>query len=469
MSKESPAENLFIFFIQSLVHCLTKIDALIFKISKFISFSASFIMIFLFLIVFIITFDFGQFSYVTVYPFQYSKPRLRKNENLNSTIKDAITFLHLPKKKSSISCDDPDSIITCNQILKAYHTISHYEKRILETPIENQKYLLQNHTAGIANQLMYRSFCLLLAIISNRTLVIVPFTSEDKFSYKIKDNMKHPSAIKVGTESIPEIYQKYIRYQGDDFNSVSSISNSNISHIIMSDQKIIQTSDVGSTSFMYMNIDIASFAIEHFGLFAAYFLSNWMDQFYPNSTELARNQFNNIPVNTPVIGVHIRVYRLKSNFYIQGIDPTLNRIFPFVDAWIHVNKGVVAITTDSKKVIQKFSKRYKKKIFFLKTKFRGSDKSTFQSIVDLEILNHCDEILGTFRSTFSHIVPIRNLIPAYYYEKSSPTVWISSSSQIGSIVSFYEPFHFHWIVIDLVHLYSSKIDYLRLFYKFFLI
>lgn len=248
-----------------------------------------------------------------------------------------------------------------------------------------------------------------------------------------------------------------------------SFTDSNFAQIMNSNQDILISDNGESTSLMYFNSDVSEFAIKNFGFFAAYFLSNWIDRFSQNVTAPSNELFQNISFDTLVLGIHFRSDNDLTQKYMVDVESALNIVFSFADLWMNRNNGLIVIAADSQEIIQRFSKRYGKNLLFIQVSIRGSDIAFSTAFLDLEVLLNCNEYIGTFRSTFSHIVSIRSLIPTYFFERSGLEIWKSQNSQLGSIITFFESEHDHWCVQEMINVPGPNILSLRYFYKYFLI
>ena len=115
----------------------------------------------------------GVFSY----PGQVSRriaPPPPEIEFTQEELDEAIVHLNLPTwSRSYVNCTDPESEVTCSQIVRAHRAIKRWEAHVESTPIEDDRYILTKHYFdGVGNRISIDTVVFLLALMNNRSMVV---------------------------------------------------------------------------------------------------------------------------------------------------------------------------------------------------------------------------------------------------------------------------------------------------------
>jgi hypothetical protein len=374
-------------------------------------------------------------------------------------------YLNIPiERKGHPSCFRPFSEISCKQVLKACETIKKYEETIKSIQEKDQKYFYHcNHALlGQGNVMMHDVIPLLLSIMSNRKLLI----RADLFENETKKELiviQHPDIVIQGTMNFPKRVtekNKYRRYQ--PIPSYLEFTQKNITQIIHSDSLVVGFDFATPSSLLYANEDVGKFAIEHFGLHAVYFLSNWADS-YMNSTEII---VANITRNkSATIGIHLRGIQSMMH-YISPFSPILPKAQQLLIETIQKGFNYFYIAADDQSIIQQLDSIFPNKIIQNHIQ-RKHNKFHDQVVIDMCLLEHADYFIGAYRSTLSFMIHSRCGKSPVYFEKLSDKPLQLFHSQAGATSIFYqqEPLH-PWTPKYLIHLMNGK-DHVNLLRTFF--
>jgi hypothetical protein len=351
-----------------------------------------------------------------------------------------------------LDCSDKRSEISCSQIIKAYHIIKNYEITIKKSK-ENPKYLIQNPVScGQGNQLMLHAFCLLLSIISNRTLILIP-TSSDRSNYIMEDLFDHPSVVLTSSESVSN--QSFLWDPWMNSLNFDNFSKDNVLSMIRSDEVVVKIDSVYPINFLYANEEIGKIAFDYFGFHAGYFLSNWVDRLKKETLNSALSLFGKYPKNIPILGLHIRVQYAPKFMYVESERKAFKVFSMFIEGFLNKTNGMIAFASDYDSLVNQAKEKYFNKIIISDVE-RIPDRNNKPALIDFAMLMNCNEFVGTYRSTFSEMVHIRTGIRPYYAEKRAASVFLASNSQSTtfSIVMQNETKHL-WTTNNIFHLKQS--------------
>ena len=102
--------------------------------------------------------------------------------------------------------------------------------------------------------------------------------------------------------------------------------------------------------------------------------------------------------------------------------------------------------------------------------YRMADVDQDSALYDIALLEICDDLLLTYRSTFSYVISMRILKRGWYIEKESPGIFQASNSQSDSISVLYHNYDFNnWQTNRRVYLNDNDEETLRYFFKYLLL
>ena len=219
----------------------------------------------------------------------------------------------------------------------------------------------------------------------------------------------------------------------------------------------------------YSNFYTSEYCRNHFGLHCSYFLGNYFSRF-PSTIMMERKRIlSTIPNNCSLLGVHARFHR-SGQYYSKGINYTVSTLFPDIDKRMNDFPNIhIIIASDNNKIIDSFVRRYGSKVHFSKA-IRKADQDHVGAMLDMSLLISCNNIIGTFRSSFSYIVSSRFGNRCWWIEKESPYTFPSQNSQsLGISVLYHHRDHCDWRINDRIRYCGSfHLDTLWYLYEYLL-
>jgi hypothetical protein len=173
------------------------------------------------------------------------------------------------------------------------------------------------------------------------------------------------------------------------------------------------------------------FCVEHFGMHAVYFLSNFFMKPSESNFNAAQNVVKTVPPTTCLFGVHLRL-QFPGQFYSYSVQQSINIVAPFLRQKAEEKPMIFGFASDSKHMEAAFVSEFGKKVL-MTSAIRLPDFDHRSALTDLLFLEMCDECLLSFRSTFSFAVASRRGVPSYFVDKEAPEVFALSNSQAGSV------------------------------------
>jgi hypothetical protein len=389
--------------------------------------------------------------------------RTRNKEEID----EAIKYLHVPTwRRSYKRCSDPESEIPCSEVLSAYKALKAYENHILSTPIEKQKFIVSMPMDnGIGNYLSGTPFIALLALMSNRTIVLDTYDIKSLHSDGLFD---HPNCVIVGINNIPDTAQQVYSQTGKSISSYMKIFQSNILETLLSDVVIVGAERYYPNPYIYTFQETVDFALPRFGFHAPYFLSNWIDIINQDAIKESLQAFQKFSSKTKVLGVHARSHDLIDSWYMKTEKEYFNELFPFVDNYLKKPNTAVAMASDNDNFNHKMKNRYGDKFTYVNI-YRGVDANHPGDLIDFAMLMSCDELVGSYRSTYTNMVHVKSGMKAWVYERESHWIFQLSHSQT-SVLSPIAEFHTYFVQLrEIYHLKGENGKYSKLFFSHFLI
>ena len=411
----------------------------------------------------------GVFSY----PGQTSRrtaPRPPDIEFSDEELQEAIVHLNLPTwSRSYVNCTDPESEVTCSQIVKAHRVISKWEKHVENTPIQDDRYILTRHYFdGVGNRISIDTVVYLLALMNNRSMVVEGTCLKNGMAVQGCGNAyEYAKNIHLQNETFKQILNEPKRknpyfvqtfdgwWWADFTGPFNSDVNLDLSVLIYSEM-------------LYTQFQMSQFAQEHFGMHAVYFLSNYLCRIPERHMKIAKSIIDTVPKDTRIFGVHLR-FQFPGQFYSYSVETTMKIVKPFLWAKLKEKKTILAFASDSKEMEEAFKKEFGP-YMIQSNATRKADFDHVSALTDISLLMMCDECLLSYRSTFSSAIATRMGKRAWFVEKEAPGVFQASNSQSTTVSLL---FH-NWDVNDwqtnrrFRHVPWNE-EYMRYYFKYFMI
>lgn len=344
----------------------------------------------------------------------------------NTELEIAIQKLNLPTwSRAYVHCSDSRSEIKCGQVIKAYRKIIEWEKIVQNQPKDDSSpFLVHTYTknGGIGNRLMQECVASILGIMLGRAVSVdasVPAGSQ-------RQRSKHPYTYPIsGT----------VRYSNLGLNGCGQKTN----HIELSNflpYDFNETVMIGShlvfksvtlSSIIYQNQKVSSFAQEFFGMFAQYFIMNYISNIPDKYLQAVYQLFKEVPANVRLFGVHLR-FQWAGQFYSWSIPDTMSKVVPFISSIIKEKPTQIALASDNQDMMNAFGSHFH---YLHSGAMRAADMDHNSGFADIVMLMYCDECLLTYRSTFSSLISIRTGKRPYLIEKQSKMIFLAFNSQCG--------------------------------------
>ncbi|OHT14472.1 hypothetical protein TRFO_15123 [Tritrichomonas foetus] len=343
-------------------------------------------------------------------------------------LNDAILKLGLPTwSRAYVHCSDPKSEVKCEQVIKAYRKILEWENVVKSIP-KNDSTPLLIHTytknGGIGNRIMQETVASIVAMILGRAVSVSVSVPNGK-GRKNRHPYDYPAAktirymnnklddcgniiphLNVGSED------KYINYVFDPENLKNT-------HVVFR--------TVSLSSLIYMNQQVSDFAREFFGMFAQYFIMNYISIIPQRFLDAVQLLIKDIPADVRLFGVHLR-FQWAGQFYSWSIEDTMKKVVPFIEYISNQKPTCFALASDSQEMMNKFGEHFK----YIESKaMRMADGDHETGFLDIVMLMMCDECLLSYRSTFSNLVCMRTGKRPWYIEKDAPKIFLGFNSQGG--------------------------------------
>ena len=414
-----------------------------------------------------------EFTHNFSFPGSVSRRLPPKTVNVEYTqkeLEDAILHLNLPTwSRSYVNCTDPESEVSCSEIVSASRVIKQWEHHVSTTPIEDDKYILTKHYFdGIGNRISIDTVVYLLALMSNRSMVVEGTCLKNGQAVQGCGNAyEYAKNIHLQNKTFEEILAKPSRNQpyfvntfdgwfwADYKNPFDSPVNFGLDRLIYS-------------PMIYTQYQLGQYCMDHFGMHGVYFLSNYLCRIPKKHLDAAEEIIKDIPKDTRIFGVHLRL-QFPGQFYSYSVETTMKVVKPFLWAKLKERKTVLAFASDSKEMEIAFKKEFGK--YMIKSNAtRKADFDHVSALTDIALLMLCDECLLSYRSTFSFAIAARMGKRAWFVEKESLGVFQSSNSQATSVSRLFHNWDVNdWQTNRRYHVVDRNEKYMRYYFKYLMI
>lgn len=359
-------------------------------------------------------------------------------------VDEAIHFLNLPVwSRGYVRCDDPRSEVTCGQVVRAAETIRAYEAAAKQN--QDRLFVIQHPMKGLGNHLMTDVCGFVLALMSNRTVFV---SSNHATNSRVRRDHAYlyPPSVVVNESRLTEAHRKQLGH----YNAIptdSSWSCFDVGHYVQSKDAVIGINDLLYAPMVYVNPHTAAFCREKFGLHATYFLSNYFSRLHPNAIQEARRILDRIPRDEHVLGMHVRYHR-AGQYYSHGLNSTLPTVFEEIRR--RGGGGRIALATDNMELLNAMKARFGRRLV-TSNAIRGPDKDHFSAMIDMALVEGCDDIVVTVRSTYSYMIASRFGRAGWVIEKESAHAFPTANSQsMGISMLYHHKDHCDWRTNDRV-------------------
>lgn len=349
----------------------------------------------------------------------------------------AIKFLNLPTwTRSYVHCSNPESEVTCSQVVRAYRLIKGWEDHNKDIPLEKRKYfVIQHPVKGMGNKMTTDINGFTMALMSNRS-VLVTSNFPTKEGVVFQHAYSFPPSVLTNRSQLPKKLHKASRH----FISVPTDihwSCYDVNKLILSDEQFVGINDLLYGPMIYVNKDTAKFARENFGIHCAYFVGNYFSHFPESAIKRAKEVLALAPPGKRILGVHIRYHR-AGQYYSHGFNQTMPIVYEEVDRRLAKEDMMLAVATDNLEIKKMMFERYGSRILMTDA-LRKPDKDHRSAQNDMALILGSDIIMATYRSTFSWIIVSKSGRRAWWIEKEAPHWLPSMNSQSTGVSMIY-----HW-------------------------
>jgi hypothetical protein len=362
----------------------------------------------------------------------------------------AISFLNLPTwSRGYRRCNHSESEVTCSQVIRAYRLIESWETHVAAIPLSERRYfVIQHPVKGMGNKMTTDINGFAMALMSNRS-VIVTSNYPTRDGLKFEHAYSFPPSVILNRSALP----KALRSPSRHFVSVPTDihwSCFDVDALVNGGDQFVGISDLLYGPMIYVNPYTARFCWENFGGHAAYFISNYFSHFPPKAIKTAQEVLATVLPGRKVLGMHIRFHR-AGQYYSHGLNRTMPIVFEEVDRRIAADQGLMlAVATDNLEIKRMMHKRYRARVVMTDA-LRKPDRDHQSAQTDMALVLGSDEVLATYRSTFSWVVVSKFGRRAWWIEKEAPH-WIpsSNSQSVGVSMIYHWRDHCDWRTNDRV-------------------
>lgn len=392
-------------------------------------------------------------------------------EDINYTqeeLQEAIKGLNIPIwSRSYVPCDDSRSEITCTQVIKAFRVLNNWSKHIERTKFEDTKhfYTIHKNFGGVGNRFATDMATFLIALMQNRSFVI---------------NSVYPRGIKYGNGQAFQ-FQKNVILLDENNEKTYGLKEKNNDSSIDSDAKWytydyeteLPKKDLYFDRLLYattpyLNSQLSEFARIHFGMHAAYFISNFLTKIPEKNINYSKKLLEKVPPGYRVFGVHLR-FQNPGQFYSYNTSATMKTVTKFLKQKLEEKPTIFIFASDSATMETEFMKEFANNTISANV-IRIPDYDHDSALLDITLLEMCDECLLTYRSTFSYVCAMRTGKRAWFVEKESNDVFQASNSQATAISVLYHQHDINdWQLNRRVHVNDKNEEALRYYFKYLLI
>lgn len=351
--------------------------------------------------------------------------RVLINPNQKSfSLYEAEVGLNLPNyARNYIHCSSKKSEVSCDQVVHAWNVIHNWEltQNRLNRSIADSMVVHVSPRCGSANQIFHIISGGVLALVFNRT-------------YYTEDMLK---GFDVPPQSLKKIVKcktrkRHMLFTHNDYNFLNFtykqlLENNNTHYAITYS---LQTR-------YYLIPGVGDYILNHFGYHLVYFLGNYFIRLNRDIFEHVKYQFSAIPNHIQIWGLHLRYQNGHRAFIQKNLNRCFKVVVPFLEEKTKKKPSVFFIASDEEKVRKKLIENFPNRSFCL-----SPLQGTNPAMNDFIMLMNCDELLLTFRSTFSYLTSALTQRNAYMLNMDFPYVLKYTSSQVGIGMILRETYYF---------------------------
>jgi hypothetical protein len=165
---------------------------------------------------------------------------------------------------------------------------------------------------------------------------------------------------------------------------------------IFEDSRLIQMEGLLYASILYVQPQMARFALDNFGLHALYFVSNFIIRVPKSHFTTAEQVVQTVPRAVCLMGVHLRL-QFPGQFYSYSVEQTIRVVVPFLKEIQKTKPTVFGFASDSPFMEAAFKKVFKKNVR-VTAAIRAADFDHDSALIDIAFLEMCDDCLLSYRS-----------------------------------------------------------------------
>jgi hypothetical protein len=226
--------------------------------------------------------------------------------------------------------------------------------------------------------------------------------------------------------------------------------------------------DFFSPDHLYLHNQIGSFLYSCFGEYAIYYIGNYFFSVPESIRTRVASLLSTVPPNVVSIGVHIRTHRGLLAAFMTDTKRGCALVVDFLAAQFRDRPTQVILATDVDSVVTIMKRRIPN--LMRTTAVAMPDGDLMSTVLDFFMLQCCEELVLTYRSTFSLFAAALVNKTGYYYADEWPTLVRFSSSQLGLTSGVYQtekPFNDKTNTRH--HLRPAHETLLRLFNRYFVV
>jgi hypothetical protein len=382
----------------------------------------------------------------------------------------AIAGLHLPVwSRGHAPCGSARSEVTCAQVLRAWRALDGWAESQRRGFARVRHFLMQHLYDGVANRLSTDTATFVIALMDNRSYTVQATHPTAGGARAGQAFEFHPavSILGAGNDTAADAYwaanasTAFHVYTFDSWFTYQYAAIFETAEAILVDLLLYAT-------MPYTNPDMASFCYEHFGRHMVYFVCNFAMRIPEAALAQARMVVDPVAADIRVFGVHLR-FHIAGEYFAYSVERTFASIEPFLTFLLKQKPTVFAFASDSAALEKRFGQSFGREM--IKTPaLRQSDGDHFSALYDLAMLEMSDDLLLTYRSTFSYMAMARTARRAWFIDKETPDVFQISNSQASIISMLYHQFDFNdWQPSRRFHVTEGVIETWRRYFKYFIL
>jgi hypothetical protein len=191
-------------------------------------------------------------------------------------------------------------------------------------------------------------------------------------------------------------------------------------------------------------------------------------RFPESALDEAKSVVNPIPMDIRVFGVHLRFHK-AGRYFSYSERRTLKSVLPFLRFVSDQCPTVFAFASDSIVLESRFAFAFPRQM--VKTRaVRKADRDHVSALFDMALLEMSEELLLTYRSTFSYIAMARTARRAWFVDKETLDVFQISNSQATIISMLFHNFDVNdWQTSRRFHVSGGVESAFRRYFKYFIL